>query len=348
MNREEVWQRLLSLESRDATSKIFNQIHARELSARRAKEINAAAKQAREFFRNAAEAAYSVRPLLTFYGVTCLSRSLILLLKPNGGEETLAGSHGLETVDWGRDLNGEVSEAIRHLHKIRIRTTAGLFSDFISQTQNRLSIHVNSAAVDWNMCYDEPPVGAIISLGELFARMPDLGPDVQGIGPPLYTPVSELQSVDNNKLQFKVREAPFAPMREFYEQSGYSINTSAGWLTVLATQETLSAKPPLFVHTYVHKLFQTIPTLNVALPFSEGACFSQLGMTYLIAYFLGMLVRYFPTQWTSLVQSEKGDTWWPAINRAQHLVEESFPELVIELIGDIIKDAKHQGAAPSS
>ena len=53
-----------------------------------------------------------------------------------------------------------------------------------------------------------------------------------------------------------------------------------------------------------------------------------------------MVVRYYPTQWMALIQSEKGDTWWPTINRAQHFVEVSYPELVIELIQDILDEAK--------
>ncbi|HED31596.1 MAG TPA: hypothetical protein ENN50_07950 [Prosthecochloris aestuarii] len=73
---QETWLRLLSLESRDITQQWFQRIHGRELNARRAREINAAAKQSREFFRNAADSNYSVRPLLTFYGVASLSRAL--------------------------------------------------------------------------------------------------------------------------------------------------------------------------------------------------------------------------------------------------------------------------------
>ena len=95
---QEIWQQLLSLENRDVTQQRFERIHSRELNARRAREINAAAKQAREYFRNANNANYSVRPLLTFYGVACLSRALLLLLKVDGGEEGLTASHGLETA----------------------------------------------------------------------------------------------------------------------------------------------------------------------------------------------------------------------------------------------------------
>lgn len=61
MNNE-TWQQLLSLESRDLTQQWFNSIHGHELNARRSKEINSAAKQAREYFRNAANANYAVKP----------------------------------------------------------------------------------------------------------------------------------------------------------------------------------------------------------------------------------------------------------------------------------------------
>lgn len=144
---DEIWQRLLSLESRDVVDAWFARIHHRSLNARRAREINAAAKQAREYFRNSENSNYSVRPLLTFYGVASLSRAVMLLLKSRGGEEGLTASHGLETVSWNNVLSGDISGALEKLPELKIRTRAGLFSDFVHHTSNRLSIHVNSSAV---------------------------------------------------------------------------------------------------------------------------------------------------------------------------------------------------------
>ena len=77
--QQEIWQRLLGLESRDIVQMRFEQIHRRKLNARRAAEINAAARQARDYFRNANASDYSVRPLLTFYGIACLGRALLAL-----------------------------------------------------------------------------------------------------------------------------------------------------------------------------------------------------------------------------------------------------------------------------
>ena len=341
MTNNEVWQQLLSLESRDVTTQWFAQIHSRDLNARRAKEINAAAKQAREYFRNAAEAAYSVRPLLTFYGVACLSRSLVLLLKASGGEEGLTASHGLETVDWGSVMSGDVADALRSLSKLRIRTRAGLFSDFMLHTKNRMSMHVHSSAVDWRLCYDIPPAGGEVTLDELCARIPDLQKDyTTASGTAVYALINEMTFSEKDGFTAKVREDSFAGFRSFYESNGYAVTSNSEWCTLTASAKTFGEQLPLFVHSYIHKMFGSIPSLHLAMPFTSGARYSQLGITYMVAYILGMLVRYYPTHWMALIQSEKGDTWWPTINRAQHFVEVSYPELVIELIQDILKESE--------
>jgi hypothetical protein len=339
MTNNEIWQQILSLESRDATTQWFAQIHSRGLNARRAKEINAAAKQAREYFRNAGDAAYSVRPLLTFYGVACLSRSL--LLKANGGEEGLTASHGLETVGWPGVMAGDMTQALRSLSNLRVRTTAGLFSDFLSHTKNRMSMHVNSDAVDWHLCYDVPQVGKEVTFDELCARIPDLQKDYTTTsGATMYSPVNEMTFSQKDGFKAKIREDSFVTLKSFYEDSGYTVTSNSGWNTLAADAKTFEENLPLFVHSYIHKIFGSIPSLHIAIPFACGARYSQLGITYMTAYILGMLVRYYPTHWMALIQSEKGDTWWPTINRAQQFVEVSYPELVIELIQDILKESK--------
>ena len=92
---------------------------------------------------------------------------------------------------------------------------------------------------------------------------------------------------------------------------------------------------PQFVHTYLHKAFGAIPDLFIAEPFPGGARYSQLSVTYMVSFVLGMLVRYYPTHWMALVHGDRGDSLWPTVNRAQRLVEQSYPELVAEMIYDM-------------
>jgi hypothetical protein len=72
--------------------------------------------------------------------------------------------------------------------------------------------------------------------------------------------------------------------------------------------------------------------LYISKPLDNDVRLSQIAITYILSYFLGMLTRYFPTQWVALHSGAKGDIIWPAIHSTQQYVEKAFPELTIELI----------------
>ncbi len=341
MNNE-VWQQLLSLESRDIVQQWYMQINHKELNTRRAKEVNSASKQAREYFRNASNSSYSVKPLLSFYGVSCLSRALILLLRNNSGEEGLANGHGLTTIDWASVLSGDLSMGLSSLEKLKVQTCTGLFYEFIKETKNRVSIHINSSNVDWKINYRIPPIGEIISLGELFSRIPDLETDYMSINEEQkYTYVNELNYSVESGFEAKVNDKQMESFKSIYEKLGYEIVSSENQYVIKCNPAVFNKNSPLFIHKYIEKTFLSIPTLYLAEPFQDKGRYSQLCITYMVSYFLGMLVRYYPTHWVSLIQGEKGDLLWPLINRAQQFVEKTFPELVIELIHELLKESKN-------
>lgn len=343
MDRE-IWQRLLSLESRDITQQWYSRIHGRQLNARRSKEINSAAKQSREFFRNASYSDNSVRPLLTFYGVATLSRALFLLLRRDGGEEGVSPGHGLSTVDWGQQLSraGDISGGLSSVLDLKVETCSGLFTDLVSGTDNRMCVHVRSAEVDWRLCYETPQKGVQISLRDLFSRIPDLRKDYCQISDDIkHASVGDI-TYNDGRFYSTVGSDDFRNFKETYERAGYTVGFRNNLSTLESGTETFEKTPPLFVQTYIQKTFRMIPGLYIAEPFPGAVAYSQLCITYLVGYFLGMLVRYFPTHWVSLCQGDKGDRIWPTINRAQHFVEQSFPELVIEMIYDVLNEKKAQ------
>ena len=250
MNRE-TWQRLLSLESQDITQQRFQKIHSRELSARRAREINAAAKQAREYFRNADNSDHSVRPLLTFYGVTCLSRALLLLLKTGGGEEGLNAGHGIETVGWGDVMSGDTAAALMQLNTLRIRKRSGLLSDFVKYTENRMAIHIRSGGVDWRCSYDVPERDEELSVADLFSRIPDLQKDYSDVSNELrYTAVNELTYNSDSDLRMTVNKEPFLRFRAVYEELGYATTDEGSQCIVTCKAETLEKAPPA-IRSYI-------------------------------------------------------------------------------------------------
>lgn len=336
----EIWQQLLSLESRDLVSTWFKKIHGRDLNARRAKEITAAAKQSREFFRNSSAADNSVKPLLTFYGVSSLARALTLLLKREGGEETLTRSHGLETVDWNNQLSGDLSIGLPAVSALRFRTCSGLFSDFVEQTSNQMSMHVQSSAVDWRLNYPKPSMGDEIQFGEVTARVPDLSMEHRTLGvAPMYSTINEMTYNMATGVSMKVEAKAFKAFEQSYTAVGYASHEAGDWTTLTAGSDVFSKAIPQFMHTYIHKTFGSIPGLFLVAPLPRGNRYSQLSVIFMIAFVLGMLARYFPTHWVSLAQGNKGDALWPTLNRAHHIVDESFPELVAELIEDVIAQA---------
>jgi hypothetical protein len=303
-------------------------------------EITSSAKQAREFFRNSARADESVKPLLTFYGVSALTRSVLLLLRSSGGEETLTAGHGIETVRWSNSLSGELGTSLRAIDGLTIRTTQGLFSDFIEESENRMCMHIASSAVDWRLILPKPPVYTELTLGEILARLPDVTRELDRVDRPVKcASVNSITFTPAAGLSAKISADRFASFQSAYEAKGYTVVTADGWCDVSCPTSVLEEFVPQFIHTYVFKTFGSIPSLHIAEPFSRGVRFSQLGLTYLIAYCLGMLVRYYPTHWTALFTGAKGDALWPAISLAQTYVEQSYPELVVEFIEDSVQRA---------
>ena len=73
------WHSISRFESHDLVKHWYKTTHGKEPSTAKISQINAFFIQGREYFRNAAVAEMSVKPLLLYYGVLSLSRGAILL-----------------------------------------------------------------------------------------------------------------------------------------------------------------------------------------------------------------------------------------------------------------------------
>ena len=334
MTDQEVKQQLLQLENRDVVKKWYKKIHNRELSTSRAKEINAAAKQSSEFFRNAENASYSVRPLLTYYGVYTLSRALVLLFKSQGGENTLKEGHGLGTDNWSSILvGGDASSHLRDIGKLRVKSSKGLFSELVKETNNHITIHINSAGIDWGISYDVPESGLVFTLDELISRIPDLQPDLKELGvAENFLRVNDLSYNQSNGFSCDVYGNNEDVLSSYKGHGFLCASRGNSLINITCTSEQMYNFVPQFLHQYVQKDFGTIPSLYLLSPFENNMRLSEIAVVFLMSYYLGMLVRYYPTHWISLVQGDNGDEYWPVLNRAQNYVLQVFPELCMELI----------------
>lgn len=326
-------QRLVALESRDVVSNWFKRIHGRELNQKRAKEIISAAKQGREYYRNAEVAAYSVRALLEYYGTTCIGRSLTLLMLPDTGEAALARGHGLETVGWADALKSDEAPLLGLMGDLEVKIGSGAFTDFLTRTANTSNLHIFSSKVDISIPYGEILQGRTVKLNEILSRIPDL----------LQERMLSREQVachgvniakDQQGNHLKLWNSPSESITLAYSKEGYLFDGNI----LRSSAEVAENFPEYLANSYIDNNSSSIPSVYLLEPFPGGARYSQLAVIYFASYFLGMLCRYFPTHWMALMNGEKGDVIWPQIHKVHAVIHETFPLLVMKFVEEKLDD----------
>lgn len=335
--KSDVWEGLLELESRDFVGNWFRRINGKQLNARRAKEIIASARQGREYFHSASTASLAVRPLLAFYGAASLCRALTLLHRRDAGEEGLRQGHGLETVAWSATLSGEMAVALGSISNLRVRTCGGLFSDLFVATRKHSVWQVYDRAIRVPYGNREQRFGQETSLADILDRLPDIRPSRSR--PDMRLQIKDFVYSPDSGAIITVHGALDHPVCVEYASAGYALSVdhdpydANSVRTILKTDDCgFRSCIPQVLDTRVRRTMGGYPSPNLISRFSEGIPFSQLSITYMLSYMLGMLARYFPTHWYGLMGGEKGDAIWPDINAAQRYVEVALPELVLEFI----------------
>ena len=74
------------------------------------------------------------------------------------------------------------------------------------------------------------------------------------------------------------------------------------------------------------------PFMDVIVDFPGGDKLSEFYKMYLVAYILGMLVRYFPSKWMTLLRGGPGDLVKPLLFKAIEAVETGFAEQLTQQI----------------
>ena len=119
------WNLLRNYQSHDFVTRLYQTHNGRIPGAQTAKEITSCFVQAEEYFRNAASAANSVKPLLLYYGVLSFAKGVVLFLNPIKREATMKASHGVETLNWKETFANGISSVMA----LQIRITDGTFTE---------------------------------------------------------------------------------------------------------------------------------------------------------------------------------------------------------------------------
>ena len=340
--KQEIEEQLIAMESIDVVKDWHSRLVRRSLNLRRAHEIVSAVRQGREYLRSASTAAQSVRPLLTYYGNLSISRATVLLLRRAAGEESLTRGHGLETEGWSDLLNTDLPASLARVGELKVNVTAGLFRDLLQETDNQICVHARSSKVDWDLKYLLPTERVQMSLLDVVSRLPDIASGIRGAAAEtMSVPIDEMSFSAEVGFRAILRCDSVLPMLESYLAAGYGVTGDGMRLTLTCPAAKFESCLPQLSHCYVRKLFDSIPTLYLCRPISDKVRLSQIALTLGLSYMLGMLTRYFPTHWVALQSGSLGDHMWPTLFAAQRYVENSYPELLLELINFRLETATH-------
>lgn len=321
----DTWHTLREFETREITSRSYQSRHARELPASKAREISSNFIQGREYFRNASEAEFTVRPLLQYYGVASLSRGLTLFLEPCKRETSLKESHGLQICDWRQEL----SDGLAGIGGLRTQLTEGLFHDLLVATDNKLYFRHNAAAVNLFIGANIPALGSEFTLAEIMARIPDVSSQYN-VWTGKQIPFMALKSIEidraNDLIRFTVaakdgRVDSVFPTDRFPNRSV----TGDGSDLIVECRRT-------DVPFFAQKAGKCdIGEMVLYGPLQSNLYLTPLAACFILSFALGMLCRYFPTTWIN-IGPEKGDAFYPLATRLLDWIQDTFPAMVVDAL----------------
>lgn len=328
------WETLANYESVELVRRGYQLRHGRVPNTTHAREIAAPISHARAYFRSARNAEQTVKPLLLYYGVISLSRGLILSLGRGRREASLAPSHGLTIKEW----QGVLASNNPDFSKLQVAVNgAGTFVELAQVTHNKSLLRGGSSAVTLKYLNPAIPTDAKFTLGDVLARIPPLQShnmlwrnltlcspfSVQpGDGPEAFV---HIQKKDKPNVTPAFCEGLFNGTAFVLE------NETADQITFKGPNSQ-NAFPG--ITDYISPAMLNIGSLWLTARYPTGLKLSKLVTTFLLAYMLGMLVRYFPAQWTALVRGQIDDAALPTIAAAVEYIEIEYPQLVLDFLSD--------------
>jgi hypothetical protein len=324
------WDLLANYESFELIKRDYVARHGRTPNTRHAREIAAPFTHGRSYFRAAQTAEPTVKPLLLYYGVVSLSRGLTLSLSRNLREAALAPSHGLTPKDWG----GVLSRDNPDFAALRIGVNSrGSFMDLAQATKFNSLLRHNSSAVNFTDVSPSVPGGAEFSLGDILSRLPALQDHhKRWRGESSCVPFT----IDTNggreaRIRLTKTNRPWITRSvadALFNGTDFVFEAEDSDHIVFKGPNSMNALPGFT--DYAPSTSFNIGDLWLTALYPGGVKLSKIITLFSLSYMLGMLVRYFPMQWTALIRGQIEDSALPTIAAAVDLVEHDFPQLVLE------------------
>ena len=288
----------------------YQQFHESAADSQKMKAINAVFAQGRMYFENARSAGLGVKPVLLYYGAMSLVVGLVLFRNRTSREESFKSAHGLTRGDWKGILNCGLDRVL----DLDIKAASGIFRELASVAWHWSVADIynpkNSELRNRGTYPELRPLGPIrfaqdqstLTLRDLLSRSRYTGggyADITGAPSNLHRAVVELAEGNRqiairpelsdelsgrSALSFQ-RDDPSIPL--------WNKDNSELWMTVVDD-------------------------------FPNGDRLSEFVKLYLLSYVVGMLARYFPSTWMSLIRNEAGSLAQPLLATAIRALETEF------------------------
>lgn len=317
-------------ESQEIVRDRYKRLHGGSLSAAKARSIALHVEQGVNFIESANRAPMSIKPLLQYYGVAALARAVTIFRDPKRHEGTLTPGHGIQVLNW-TSLGNDHSD--RGFADLKVRTTAGLFTDLSDATKGLTHFYANSSRPNWRVDLGSVAVGTEFNFGDLLGLMPDLWPEHSA-----WTGVAHKQfalqemnvtgTEDTQRMNWKIgtNESPEIVASLFSEGL---IGAPTGAAREVRAVTSTEAR---FQLVQLHHGGFDIGDVLLVPPIALQASLSTIEIYCIMAYIMSMLCRYRLSDWLAVWRGEKGDIVRPTFERAMDLIEEQYLQIASDLM----------------
>tara|TARA_R110000868_G_scaffold144960_1_gene364464 strand:- start:8686 stop:9690 length:1005 start_codon:yes stop_codon:yes gene_type:complete len=322
--KRDVWHELLDYETYDLVARAYAMRHGRKANKRLILSITSNFNQAREFFLSAEKAALSVRPLLLYYGVLCLSRALVLMLTRGGSEAAMKPSHGLATQKWKETI---ADQNMKNIGDLKVEMCSGTLNELILAIENKSYLKHATSGVNYCQGYSVPRIGETIKFSNLLATFPNLAREYEawaGGGIPTYVITKLDVKPESCCVYVKKGKASKECLVNAFVTEEVLENRDSYMLTMKHEN--------IFLTQLFDGSFGNIGDVCIAKPISANCKLALLPSFYCVSYYLGMLVRYFPSVWMSLSSVKTGDAIFPLLSQLLCLIHDQYPVLILEFL----------------
>jgi hypothetical protein len=325
------WDVLANYESYELIERDLNSRHGPVPDNWNAREIAARFVHARSYFRAATIAEHTVKPLLLYYGVFSLARGLTLLLRGEQ-ESDLVPHHGLRAKNWQQILRksspdfGDLVVAIEN---------KGAFTELSQATKCVSLLRSGSPTANFKYSHVHIQDKFEFSLNDILARLPKVRNQYE-----LWKDNLLCARCEINRMNDGTKQIIFNRRNEYRFNldianticAGTSFRFNCENNSAIIFHGTSAPDPGLYLSDKTYRQSLDIGDIWVVKSLEHNRQMSNICIIFVLAYILGMVARYHPTEWTGLVRGQIRDAALPTLMAVMDTVENDFPMLTLDFL----------------